>query len=116
MSTETTTFEIAQFNHEAPRYIAIEGPIGVGKTTLAKMLARRLGYQTLLERAEDNPFLERFYNKEPNAALSTHLFFLFQRTQQANILRQADLFYSSRVADFLIEKEQLFANVTLDAE
>lgn len=100
-----------------PRYIAIEGPIGVGKTTLTKYLAETFNYETLLERAEENPFLEKFYAKERNSALPTQLFFLFQRVQQMNELRQADLFEPVRVADFLIEKDQLFAQVTLsDAE
>lgn len=97
-----------------PRYIAVEGPIGVGKTTLTKHLAQTFNYETLLEKAEDNPFLDRFYAGEQNAALSTQLFFLFQRIQQVNELRQADLFTPVRVADFLIEKDQLFAQVTLD--
>lgn len=96
-----------------PRYIAIEGPIGVGKTTLTKYLAETFGYDTLLEAAEENPFLEKFYAKEKNTALPTQLFFLFQRVQQLNELRQADLFEPVRVADFLIEKDQLFAQVTL---
>jgi len=96
-----------------PRYIAIEGPIGVGKTTLTKYLAETFGYDTMLERAEENPFLDKFYAKERNTALPTQLFFLFQRIRQINELRQADLFEPVRVADFLIEKDQLFAQVTL---
>jgi deoxyadenosine/deoxycytidine kinase len=99
-----------------PRYIAIEGPIGVGKTTLTKYLAETFNYETLLERAEENPFLDKFYAKERNSALPTQLFFLFQRVQQMNELRQADLFEPVRVADFLIEKDQLFAQVTLTDE
>lgn len=97
-----------------PRYIAVEGPIGVGKTTLTKYLAETFNYETLLERAEENPFLERFYAKERNSALPTQLFFLFQRVQQLSEIRQADLFEPVRVADFLIEKDPLFAEVTLD--
>ena len=99
-----------------PRYIAVEGPIGVGKTRLTKNLAETFNYDLLLERAEDNPFLERFYAGEVNAALPTQLFFLFQRVQQINALRQADLFQPVRIADFLIEKDQLFAQVTLDSQ
>ena len=99
-----------------PNHIAVEGPIGVGKTTLTKFLAESFNYETLLERAEDNPFLERFYAAERNAALSTQLFFLFQRAQQINNLRQTDMFCPVRVADFLIEKDQLFAQVTLDED
>ena len=101
---------------DIPRYIAVEGPIGVGKTTLAKYLAETFNYQTFLERADENPFLARYYNNEENMALPTQLFFLFQRMQQVNALRQADMFTPVRVADFLIEKDQLFAQVTLDDE
>ena len=101
-------------NQSIPRYIAVEGPIGVGKTTLTKYLAESFNYDTLLEKAEENPFLERFYADESNTALPTQLFFLFQRVQQVNALRQADLFQPVRVADFLIEKDQLFAQLTLD--
>ncbi len=96
-----------------PRFIAVEGPIGVGKTTLTKFLADSFNYETLLEQAEENPFLERFYAREKNMALPTQLFFLFQRVQQLNTLRQADLFEPVRVADFLIDKDRLFAEVTL---
>ncbi len=99
-----------------PQYIAVEGPIGVGKTTLTKYLAETFNYDTLLEKAEENPFLERFYNDERNSALPTQLFFLFQRMQQLNDLRQTDMFQPVRVADFLIEKDQLFAQVTLAEE
>lgn len=99
-----------------PQYIAVEGPIGVGKTTLTKYLAQTFNYETLLERAEDNPFLERFYADERNSALPTQLFFLLQRAQQVNELRQTDMFQPVRVADFLIEKDQLFAEVTLKEE
>lgn len=107
-------WQIDLTGRELPRYIAVEGPIGVGKTTLTKQLAETFNYDTLLERAEENPFLDRFYAKETNAALPTQLFFLFQRVQQINALRQADLFEPVRVADFLIEKDRLFAQVTLD--
>ncbi len=97
-----------------PRYIAVEGSIGVGKTTLAKHLARTFNYDTLLEQAEENPFLERFYLDPRGTALPTQLFFLFQRYRQLQALRQGDMFKPVRVADFLIEKDPLFAQVTLD--
>lgn len=97
-----------------PRYIAVEGPIGVGKTTLAKHLAHSFNYDMLLEQAVENPFLERFYTDPKANALSTQLFFLLQRAKQLQSLRQDDMFEPVRVADFLIEKDQLFAQVTLD--
>lgn len=99
-----------------PRFIAVEGNIGVGKTTLAKKLAATFNYDTLLEQPETNPFLERFYRDPGSAALPTQLHFLLERSQQIQALRQDDLFKPVRVADFLIEKDQLFAEVTLDAD
>jgi deoxyguanosine kinase len=99
-----------------PRYIAVEGPIGVGKTTLAKRLAQSFNYETLLERAEENPFLERFYHNPRQHALATQLFFLFQRAQQIQELRQNDMFEPVRVADFVMEKDRLFARQNLDAD
>lgn len=103
-------------NQQLPHFLVIEGPIGVGKTTLAQMLAESLGCTNLLEGAEANPFLPRFYAGEKNAALATQLFFLMQRTQQLQQLRQDDLFAETRVADFLIDKDRLFAEITLDAD
>lgn len=99
-----------------PRFVAVEGNIGVGKTTLAKKLAATFNYDTLLEQPESNPFLERFYRDPKSAALPTQLHFLLQRSQQIQALRQGDIFKPVRVADFLIEKDQLFAEVTLDAD
>ncbi|WP_237055781.1 deoxynucleoside kinase [Microbulbifer sediminum] len=99
-----------------PRFIAVEGNIGVGKTTLAKKLAATFNYDTLLELPEENPFLERFYRDPKSAALPTQLHFLLQRSQQIQSLRQDDIFNPVRVSDFLIEKDQLFAEVTLDAD
>jgi deoxyadenosine/deoxycytidine kinase len=96
------------------RYIVIEGPIGVGKTSLARRLAESLESELVLEEAEANPFLERFYRNPREAALPTQLFFLFQRVRQIEELRQADIFSDTRVADFLIEKDRLFAQVNLD--
>ena len=98
------------------RFIAVEGPIGVGKTTLAKRLAESFGSELLLEGAADNPFLERFYRNPRQAALSTQLFFLMQRAQQVQDLRQGELFTPVWVADFLIEKDRLFAELTLDSD
>ena len=97
-----------------PRYIAIEGPIGVGKTSLAKRLAERYDSELLLEEADANPFLSGFYEDARKAALQTQLFFLFQRVNQLEKLRQADLFGETRVADFLMDKDRLFAEITLD--
>jgi len=99
-----------------PRYIAVEGPIGVGKTSLAKRLAESFNYEILLEKSEDNPFLERFYHNSRQMALATQLFFLFQRARQIQDLRQDDLFEPVRVADFLMEKDKLFAKQNLDAD
>ncbi len=101
---------------QIPRYIAVEGSIGAGKTSLAKRLAESFGYHTLLEGAETNPFLERFYHNRRQSALAAQLFFLFQRAQQLGDLRQNDLFEELRIADFLIEKDRLFASVNLDDE
>lgn len=97
-----------------PRFIVVEGPIGVGKTTLTHKLAHTFGYDTLLEGAADNPFLDRFYANRRQWALQTQLYFLLQRRDQLNALRQNDLFAPVRVADFLIQKDRLFAALTLD--
>lgn len=99
---------------QLPRFIAIEGCIGVGKTTLARNIAHLFNYDMLLEQPEGNPFLERFYRDPKSTALPTQLFFLFQRANQIQSLRQNDLFEPVRVSDFLIDKDQLFARVTLD--
>ena len=96
------------------RFVVVEGPIGVGKTTLAKRLAETWGAELVLEQADANPFLERFYRDPVGAALPAQLHFLFQRTQQLAGLRQQDLFAAVRVADYLLEKDRLFARVTLE--
>ena len=114
MNIEISPTKIDLKGRSVPQYIAIEGAIGVGKTTLAKRLAESFNYQTLLEKAEDNPFLERFYQNRRQAALATQLFFLFQRAQQLQDLRQSDIFEPVRVADFLIDKDPLFARINLD--
>lgn len=95
-------------------YIVVEGPIGVGKTTLARRLAETFGSDLLLEGADENPFLGRFYEQPRQGALPTQLFFLFQRARQMQQLRQGDMFAPVRVADFLMEKDRLFAELTLD--
>ena len=101
---------------EPPAYIAIEGPIGVGKTTLAYLLAQSFNYEILLEDSEDNPFLKDFYKNPERNALATQLFFLFQRVQKIQSLRQADIFSPVRISDFLIEKDPLFAKITLSID
>jgi len=98
------------------RYLAVEGPIGVGKTSLARRLAETLQFELVLEQAEENPFLERFYRDPAANALPTQLHFLFQRARQAQQMRQSDLFAGGRVADFLLEKDQIFARLTLPDE
>src|SRR5690606_15163971 len=98
------------------RLIVVEGPIGVGKTSLARRLARSFGSELILEQAEENPFLERFYKHPRSAALQTQLYFLFQRTRQLEDIRQHDLFDTVRVADYLLDKDRLFARLTLDDE
>jgi len=95
------------------RYIVVEGPIGVGKTSLTRRLAERLDAETLLERPEQNPFLARFYQDMPRWALPTQLFFLFQRMNQLRELAQLDLFSRLTVSDFLLDKDPLFARLTL---
>jgi deoxyadenosine/deoxycytidine kinase len=114
MNTEVVPTDVDLRGRTAPRFIAIEGPIGVGKTTLANRLAASFNYQTLLDNNESNPFLERFYQNRSQAALATELFFLFQRCQQIQDLRQSDIFEPVRVADFLIDKDPLFARINLD--
>ncbi|MFT3805157.1 MAG: deoxynucleoside kinase [Burkholderiaceae bacterium] len=96
------------------RHIVIEGPIGVGKSSLARKLAERHGAQAVLEDAGANPFLERFYREGRRQALPAQLFFLFQRVNQLRELSQRDLFSQTLVGDFLLEKDPLFARLTLD--
>jgi deoxyguanosine kinase len=95
------------------RYIAIEGPIGVGKTRLAERLASRLDAHTVLEE-RDNPFLVDFYNERAGAALQAQLFFLLNRHRQLSALQQADLFRHTTVCDYLFDKDKIFAYLNLD--
>jgi deoxyguanosine kinase len=97
-----------------PRFVAVEGPIGVGKTTLARKLSETFRYPILLEPAAENPFLDRFYREGGRHALPTQLFFLLHRAQQLAQLAHGDLFHPVLVADFLIQKDRLFAEITLD--
>jgi deoxyadenosine/deoxycytidine kinase len=99
---------------DGPRFIVVEGPIGVGKTSLARRLAESLAGELILEQAEENPFLERFYKNRRNAALPAQLFFLLQRARQLEQLRERDMFSPVRIADFLLQKDELFAGLNLD--
>lgn len=103
-------------NADSSRYIVIEGPIGVGKTSLAKKLADSLSADVLLEEVYENPFLERFYRDGQSAALPAQMFFLFARARQIEDLRQADMFANVRVSDYLFSKDQLFAELNLSAD
>jgi deoxyguanosine kinase len=98
----------------AHKFIVVEGPIGVGKTSLARRLCTSLNAEAVLEQAAENPFLERFYRNPRAGALPTQLYFLFQRAQQLSALKQEDLFTQVRVGDYLLDKDRLFARVTLD--
>lgn len=113
MSEEPAQGEVLQTPH---RYVTVEGPIGVGKTSLARRLAQSFGSELLLEQDQDNPFLERFYRNPRAAAFQTQLYFLFQRARQIQDMRQHDLFERVRVADYLLDKDRLFARLTLDEE
>src|SRR5512137_1183541 len=101
---------------EKYRYIVIEGPIGVGKTSLTQRLAERTGARMLLEKPQDNPFLERFYQDAARYALPTQLFFLFQRINEVRDVAQMDLFSQRTISDYLFEKDSLFARLTLSEE
>ena len=114
--TETTTAPVDLRGRTPQPYIAVEGPIGVGKTTLAKRLAELFDYQLLLEDAHENPFLNKFYENRRQNALATQLFFLFQRVQKMDDLKQQDMFKPLRIADFLIDKDPIFAQVNLDPD
>ena len=100
----------------SPRFIVVEGPIGAGKTALAKRLAKSLSGELILEEALENPFLERFYREGKSAALPTQMFCLFSRSRQIEQLRQTDMFATVRVCDYLFAKDRLFAEINLDAD
>lgn len=101
---------------ELPGFLVVEGPIGVGKTSLVKRLADHFRGETLLEAAEENPFLQRFYENPRESAFPAQLFFLFQRSQQMSDLQQGDMFRQRLIADFMLEKDRLFAQINLDPE
>ena len=115
MPTQTYRFENT-IELELPRHIAVEGPLGIGKTTLTERLADSLNAETLLEEPDENPFLERFYQDKDKNALPTQLYFLFQRIQQLEELRQGDIFQKVHISDFMIDKDPLFARVNLDED
>ncbi|MEM8768497.1 MAG: deoxynucleoside kinase [Pseudomonadota bacterium] len=99
---------------QLPAYVAVEGPIGVGKTTLANKLAQTFDYALLREPAAENPFLDRYYREGKRHALPTQLFFLLHRARQISDIRDQDLLAPNLVADFLMEKDELFARLVLD--
>jgi len=101
---------------ERYRYIVVEGPIGVGKTSLARRLAQHMGTAPLLEKPDENPFLAKFYQEPLRYALATQLFFLFQRGNEVRDLAQMDLFRTSTVADYMFDKDMLFARLNLGDE
>jgi deoxyguanosine kinase len=98
------------------RYIVVEGPIGVGKTTLARLLADALGARVVLEQVDENPFLKRFYDRPRQYAFQTQLFFLLTRYRQQKELAQQDLFGQNTVVDYLFAKDQIFAQLNLDTD
>ncbi len=108
--------EFGGVQEKVPEYIVVEGPMGVGKSSLARRLAKQFNADILFEQPEENPFLERFYRSREKYALPTQLHFLFQRCQQMKTLHQRDLFHSSVVGDFLLEKDRLFAQLNLDED
>ena len=116
LQEQRTSSGISLRGRSVPAYIAIEGPIGVGKTTLARRIADTFQHDLLLEEAELNPFLERFYQNRQQTALATQLFFLFQRVQKITELKQLDMFQHARVVHFVLEKDPLFARINLEPD
>ncbi len=106
----------APLREEEPRYIAVEGPIGAGKTTVAELLSLRMRSQLVLERYEENPFLAEFYTDRRRLAFQTQIFFLLSRYRQQQELFQTDLFYTSLVSDYIFAKDRIFASINLSDE
>ena len=98
------------------KYIIIEGPIGVGKTSLSNKLALEWDADLVLENVDDNPFLSKFYKNPREVSLQTQLYFLLTRTRQVQAFKQQDIFSNTRVSDFMLQKDRLFAQVTLNNE
>ena len=98
------------------KYIIIEGPIGVGKTSLSNKLALEWDADLVLENIDDNPFLSKFYKNPREVSLQTQLYFLLTRTRQVQAFKQQDIFSNTRVSDFMLQKDRLFAQVTLNNE
>ena len=98
------------------KYIVIEGPIGVGKTSLANKLALEWDAELILENVDDNPFLSKFYKNQREVSFQTQLYFLLTRTRQVQSFKQQDIFSKPRVSDFMLQKDRLFAQVTLNNE
>jgi deoxyguanosine kinase len=110
------TVESLHNQQHAPRFIVVEGPIGVGKTSLAEKLAKRFSAELILEHVDENPFLDQFYKSGRKVALPAQLFFLFQRTRQLERLNQSDMFAPVRIADFHVAKDRLFAELNLSKD
>jgi len=114
MDYERQKYEPQKYESQKSRYIAVEGPIGVGKSSLAKKLSQSLKADLILEEPKANPFLVRYYSKPRQYALPTQLNFLFQRLKKLQKSQQDDLFSGGMIVDFMIEKDPLFAQITLD--